>query len=349
MENILDEILENTKKLMSYKTIKDNFLEFNEALEYVKEELKEYEIREIVIDNYKNLVISNTLDKNLDIIFCGHIDVVPKENYDIKISDNKLYGRGSFDMKSQLSVIISLLKHNKTDKKIAFIITSDEEIGGNCCKQIMKEYNSKLAVIPDGGKNFELIVEEKGLLQLELKMKGVTAHASEPYKGDNPILKLISIYEKLVSIYKMPNSEDEFLTSINLSKLNGGDAVNMVPHEAVMVLDIRFTKDDSIEKIINDIKTISTEVEINILDQGPVFQVDDNNHLIKNFINKTKDILNKELIIKKCVATSDAIYFSEKNIPTIIINPSGDYWHGPNEYVDINSLYTLYEIFKTLL
>lgn len=349
MENILDEILENTKKLMSYKTIKDNFLEFDKSLEYVKEELKEYEIREIVIDNYKNLVISNTLDKNLDIIFCGHIDVVPKENYDIKISDNKLFGRGSFDMKSQLSVIISLLKNNKTDKKIAFIITSDEEIGGNCCKQIMKEYNSKLAVIPDGGKNFELIVEEKGLLQLELKMKGVTAHASEPYKGDNPILKLISIYEKLVSIYKMPKNEDEFLTTINLSKLNGGTSVNMVPPEATMVLDIRFTKDDSIEKIINDIKTISTEVEINILDQGPVFQVDDNNPLILDFIEKAENILKKDIKIKKCVATSDAIYFSEKNIPTIIINPNGDYWHGPNEYVDINSLYTLYEIFKTLL
>ena len=40
---------------------------------------------------------------------------------------------------------------------------------------------------------------------------------------------------------------------------------------------------------------------------------------------------------------------SEKGIPTILMNPIGANWHGPNEYVEIESLYTLYEIFKTLL
>ena len=46
---------------------------------------------------------------------------------------------------------------------------------------------------------------------------------------------------------------------------------------------------------------------------------------------------------------SDAIYFSEKNIPTILMNPKGANWHGKDEYVEIESLYTLYKIFKTLL
>lgn len=101
-------------------------------------------------------------------------------------------------MKGQLSTIISLLKHNKTTKKIAFIITSDEEIGGYCCKEILKNYNSKLAVIPDASSNFNLVIEEKGLLQLELTAYGTTAHASEPYKGDNAILKLMNLYYKLL-------------------------------------------------------------------------------------------------------------------------------------------------------
>ena len=33
----------------------------------------------------------------------------------------------------------------------------------------------------------------------------------------------------------------------------------------------------------------------------------------------------------------------------ILMNPKGDYWHNPKEYVELDSLYTLYEIFKTLL
>ena len=180
-------------------------------------------------------------------------------------------------------------------------------------------------------------------------MKGITAHASEPYKGINPILKLIDIYEKLIKIYKLPKSEDDFKTCINLSKLNGGEAVNMVPSTASMVLDIRFVKEDKIDSIINTIKSISKEVEINILDQGPTFHVEHTLPIMKNFINEASKILKHDIKIKKYVATSDAIYFSEKNIPTILMNPIGDYLHNPKEYVDINSLYTLYKIFKLLL
>ena len=59
--------------------------------------------------------------------------------------------------------------------------------------------------------------------------------------------------------------------------------------------------------------------------------------------------MGRKIVIKKCVATSDAIYFSEKNIPTILINPIGNFWHGPEEYVEIDSLYSLYEIFKSVI
>ena len=130
-QKILNEIVKNSIKLIGYKTIKENYKEINKALDFVKKELKDYHIKEIIIDDYKNLVISNTLDNNLDIIFCGHIDVVVCDKYEGKVIDNKLYGRGAFDMKSQLSIMMSVLKNNKSDKKIALIITSDEEIGGN--------------------------------------------------------------------------------------------------------------------------------------------------------------------------------------------------------------------------
>lgn len=251
-------------------------------------------------------------------------------------------------MKGQLSCIMSLLKHNKTDKKIAFIITSDEEIGGYCCKEILKDYDSKLAVIPDASSNFNLVVEEKGLLQLELTSHGSTAHASEPYKGDNAILKLINFYNELIKIYPI-GTEKDFKTTVNLSKLNGGVATNMVPGLATMTLDIRFEKKDTIESILNAINKIKNDIEVKILDQGPVFQVDEKLPIIQKFILNAEKVLNKKVVIEKCVATSDAIYFSEKNIPTILMNPKGANWHCENEYVEIESLYILYEIFKTLL
>lgn len=251
-------------------------------------------------------------------------------------------------MKGQLATIISLLKNNKTPKKIAFIVTSDEEIGGYCCKEILKDYNSKLAVIPDASSNFNLVVEEKGLLQLELTSHGSTAHASEPYKGENAIIKLINFYNELLKIYPI-GTEKDFKTTVNLSKLNGGDATNMVPGVATMTLDIRFEKKDTIKSILNNINNIKKDIKVKILDQGPVFQVNEQLPIIKSFKKNAEKILKHKVKIEKCVATSDAIYFSEKNIPTILMNPKGANWHCENEYVEIESLYTLYEIFLTLL
>lgn len=80
-EKILNEIINNTCKLIKYKTVKENYKEFDKAYEFVKKELKSYNIKEYTINNYKNLVISNTEETNLDIIFCAHLDVVPAENY----------------------------------------------------------------------------------------------------------------------------------------------------------------------------------------------------------------------------------------------------------------------------
>ena len=80
-DKILNEIVNNTIKLMKYKTIKNEYNEFEKAYNYIKNKLEKYNIKEYIINNYKNLVISNTNDKNLDIIFCAHLDVVPANNY----------------------------------------------------------------------------------------------------------------------------------------------------------------------------------------------------------------------------------------------------------------------------
>ncbi len=345
---ITKEIVATTIKLMNYYTIKDNYKEFYNAHKFIKNFLPNHLIKEYIINNYPNIVLTNTQSKDLDIIFCAHLDVVPLEDNTIKETPSKLYGRGAIDMKGQLAVILSLLKHTQTSKKIAFIITSDEEIGGACCKEILKDYTSKLAVVPDASKDFALVIEEKGLLQIKLSIEGKSYHASEPTKGENAIVKLMDIYNSLLKYYPLPQN-NEFKTTINLSKLHGGTTINMVPDYAEMTLDIRFTKEDTISNILATIKKISPKVEIEILDQGPIFQVDEHHPLIEKFISDATTVLKEPIKIEKCVATSDAIYFSEKDIPTILMNPKGANWHGKDEYVEKDSLYTLYKIFETLL
>lgn len=351
MENKLDEILCLLEKLINCPGVsKDNKLT-NQLLDEIKESIpNDLYTKKYDFDGFGSLVISNTEDDDFDIVFCTHIDVVPCEEYKYIEDDENVYGRGSFDMKGQVAVLIALFKELRTDKKVALFITSDEEIAGNCAKQLVDIYpNIKLAIIPDGGKDFNLIEEEKGQLQIKLSVKTKTAHASQPYNGVNAIEVLYDCYSKLLEKYPMPVSSCDYKTSICLAKMVGGDALNQVPGYAEMYLDIRHTSGDKKEDFLNLIKEINPEIEIEITASGSAFTTDINNPNIKMYLEMCKEVLGYEPKVVKTEATSDAIYFSDKNIPTVLMNPIGDYPHCPNEFVNKKSLLDLYKIYEKVL
>lgn len=159
----------------------------------------------------------------------------------------------------------------------------------------------------------------------------------------------MNVYNQIIKKYPLPKNDKEYITSINLSRLNGGVADNQVPDYAEMILDIRHTSDNSKEEIFNYISNINKKIKVEVLLEGDVFKTDLNNKEIKNYIKICEDMLKRKVNIVGCESTSDAIYFSELNIPTIIMNPDGYYAHCPNEYVNKDSLYTLYKIYKKFI
>ena len=336
-------------KLLSFKTIAENKEEFIKLFDYIKKICnKSLFIKEYEFNGKKSLVIANTTDIDLDIIFCTHVDIVPSENYEIIEDEENIYGRGTIDMKGSVASCLYLMNHLHTNKKIGLFITSDEEIDGNCCVELLKIYNSKFAIVPDGGNNFDLIVEEKGALQLKVIAKGISAHASQPFNGCNAIAKIINLYNKLLEKYPLPKDSSEYKTTINLSKIIGGTQINCVPDYAEAYFDIRHISTDSTESIIKCVAEFE-DIDYEILLDGKVFKTDLDNNLIKNYISACESVLNKKIKYSGCESTSDAIYFYEKGIPTIIMNPIGYYPHNPKEYVNKNSLITLYKIYDKFI
>jgi succinyl-diaminopimelate desuccinylase len=343
-----EEIIKTLKYLLSFKTYKENEEEFVKLFSYIKNNYKELYIKEYLFNNKTAIVLSNKRCKKFDVLFVTHIDVVYADDYKYIEDDKNIYGRGTIDMKGSVAVALNILKNIKTNKKIGLIITSDEEIDGNCSKELSEIYKSKIVIIPDGGSNFDLIKEEKGLLQLKLSFNGKSAHASQPYKGNNAIKEMINIYNKLLTLYPLPLSSNDYVTSINLSKINGGTSINQVPDYCEMYLDIRHVVSDTKKSIIDNIKKINPAIDIEILLEGDIFDTDLNNKYVKKYIESCEKILNKSINITGCESTSDGVYFY-KNNPTIIMNPIGDFAHSDNEYVNKDSLYTLYKIYENYI
>ena len=272
-----------------------------------------------------------------------------KEEFRKVLEELLAEGKITIDMKGSVAVILELLNNINSPYNIAFFITSDEEIDGNCVYELLKIYKTKLAIVPDGGTNFQLITEEKGLLQLELSINTKSAHASQPFNGENAIVSLYQVYDKLIKKYPLPQSNKEYITSINLSTIVGGTAINQVPDTATMKLDIRHIAKDKKGDFINYIKEINPDIIIKTILEGSVFKTNIENKEIKKYLNICKKHLKKDIEIIGCESTSDAVYFSNLNIPTIIMNPKGYYPHCENEYVNKDSLVTLYNIYKEFI
>lgn len=338
--------------LVCFKTVYPNYEEFYKCIEYIKDYFKgsRLHIKEYNFNNDVSLVISNTISKELDIIFCGHIDVVPADDklFKIRKSADILYGRGVCDMKGQVAVLMTLMKELDTDKKIALFLTSDEERGGfnGTNRLLMKGYSCKVAVVPDGGSDFNLIIEEKGVLQLKITAVGTECHSSQPWVGQNPIIKLMELYNIIISKYPLPKNDTDWRTSVSLTKIEAGNAINKIPDSAAMYLDIRHINDDKKEDILSFLNGLSNDISIDTLDVGDVFYTDKDNYFIKKYIDICKTVLNHPIEVIKYSGASDARFFSAKSISCIMMNPIGGNFHGSDEWVNIKSLYILLDIYK---
>lgn len=334
------EILDN---LIKFKTT--NQKEITKAFNYIKRLCKNLYIKEYEFNGFKSILVSNKETNKFDICFITHIDVVPAKEYKMKIIDDKIFGRGTIDMKGQIAVILDLLLNNKTNKNIGLLITSDEEQGGfNGVGMISKLLDIDFAIVPDGGNDFKLVTEEKCVLNLKLTINGKEAHSSQPWNGENAILLLTEKLNLIMQKYPLPQNSQDYITSINISKISGGDILNKVPNYAECFLDIRHIKNDTKENIINFIKSLGFNVEI--LANGVPYEIDLSNEMVKKYIKVTEKIIDKKVSFIKCESASDARFLK---IPNVIMNPEGDFPHSDNEYVTIKGLENLYKIYLEMI
>jgi len=349
-------ILKLTKNLIKFPSTREN-LEIQEeimdfAIDYFKKE--NVFIKRFSRNDVYSLVINLKREKNPLLFLNGHLDVVPADKKDFvpKVKGNRLYGRGSGDMKGAVAVMMEVLRYfskKKQKPSLGLMLTCDEEIGGaNGVGYLLrdKKYKAKLAFIPDGGENLKtVVVEEKGVLHLKIKTFGKSAHGSKPWEGENAIDKLIKIYFKIRKI--IPELEKrEWKNSLNLGKIYGGEAKNKVPDCAEMELDIRLVGDRDRKKIFDEIKKIvkNYEGKIEIIAKGDFFSQNKDDEFIKKYAEAVKEELGKKNFFIRKEGASDARYFSEKNIPVIITKINCKNIHSKDEWMDIEEQEKLYRI-----
>lgn len=184
------------------------------------------------------------------LLFACHVDTVPVGDeaawgaspFAAVVSDGKVYGRGTADMKGGIAAAVEgLLEGARHGKPVALLLTSDEELGSHGAPHAMAALATidvGAVIIPEATDN-EIVTCHRGALWLEVTASGRAAHGSTPERGDNAALKLISVLNRVNEDLPLSKDDDLGQETWNLGTVQAGTAPNVVPDTAHAVVDMR--------------------------------------------------------------------------------------------------------------
>jgi succinyl-diaminopimelate desuccinylase len=125
--------------------------------------------------------------------------------------------------------------------------------------------------------------------------------------------------------------------SINLGRIEGGQAVNMVPDLCTMVVDVRFLPGQDADEIVAQVSEIEG-VEIARTFIHPPVTVERSDPYVRALREAVASSTRGEVMSVGRDGASDAVAFIEAGIPAVEFGPAGGGHHGPEEWVSVSSL-----------
>ena len=355
------------EKLISFDTVSSN--SNLEIISYCEKILKDAGAETTLIKNTEetkaNLFATIGPVDQPGIILSGHTDVVPVTNqkwhtnpFKLTEIDNKLYGRGTADMKSFVAcALYAASKASSMNLKtpLHFSFSYDEEIGCVGVRSLIEMLKNSsinpLFCIVGEPTSMQVMSGHKGKVNASVLIKGKEAHSALTTKGLNSIYLasefiqgIQSIQTNLINNSAHDNDFEVPYTTLQVGKIEGGVAVNIVPNSSSLLFEIRSLHSDDPNLILKDIKILSekivkshidkfpdTEIEIKVTSQYPALNTMKNSDVI-SFLN---GLTGNNSVEKVSFGTEGGLFSNELNIQTAICGPgSMNQGHQPDEYIE---------------
>ena len=376
-ENNLQTLYENSVKiltdLIAFKTVsgEDN----NSLINYCDEILKKLGATSFkTFDNEKkrvNLFATLKAKKSngkKPIILSGHTDVVPvskgwsTDPFKATIKGNKLFGRGSCDMKGFIACALAyapIYSKANLNRDIHFSFTFDEETACQGAPILIKEMSKR--GIKDGicivgePTNMKIIDGHKGTYEYTAHFTGLAGHGSAPQKGVNTIEYAAKYINKLLEIretLKIRTPKDSVFdppyTTLQIGGINGGIARNVIADKCHVDWELRpVVKDDGVwvnlemDKFANEIllpemKKVHPESSIKkeIIGEIIGFNRDEKSEACELISSLTGD--NSREVVS---FGTEAGLFQEIGISAVVCGPGSiEQAHKVDEYIILDEL-----------
>ena len=371
--NLYEKSIKILTDLISFKTIsgKDN----GPLIDYCDDILKKNGVSTFrVFDGNKERVnLFGTIkakktNGKKSIIFSGHTDVVPvskgwsTDPFTATVKDNKLFGRGSCDMKGFIACVLAyvpILSKTNLDRDIHFSFTFDEETACIGAPLLIKELKKRgitdgICIIGEPTK-MKIIDAHKGMNEYTIHFEGLAGHSSQPHKGVNAIEyatryinKLLELRKELISRAPINCIFDPPHSTLSVGGISGGIAHNVIADKCKVEWETRpVVKEDGIfvtyqidkfvnEELLPQMKTVFPNSNIRKETIGEVIgfnRIKDSEAC--EFVSSITGDNSREVVS----FGTEAGLFQEIGISTVVCGPGSiEQAHKIDEFIELNEI-----------
>lgn len=365
------------------KTVGDDVLAYQEAISLFMQHANKDGLlyQKVMLDSGLPMLIVTVegSDQSLkSLVLNHHMDVVSAENkgwdyhpFQAVVTDTKLYGRGTQDMKGIGVCHYYILKNiaklvEKPKRTIHMIMVPDEEQGGfkgtgSFVKTaLFKALNIGHVIdegMPSGVLNsFFMYTAERKPLQIRISVNGASGHSSL-LLHDNPVHTLLLILQQFLLLHQhavdmcyTKSKEQGSCTSFHITSIHTyplESSINIIPMTASATLDIRVAPDSSVSSVIEKINamiSVYNGVEWAIVAAAQDYENQQHEITLERSFQKIS--LRNGYVLNKRIfeGATDMRFYRAMGIEAIGCTPFEDpcLLHSNNEYVSYDTLYKGY-------
>ena len=209
------------------------------------------------------------------VLLSSHIDVVPPFlPYELREND-QIWGRGSVDAKAcvatQTSALEELLASGEVKAgDVALLFVVGEEVGGDGMRRANDLGLTWETVIFGEPTELKLASGHKGFTNFIIRARGKAGHSGYPWLGENANSMLIPALLALQTL-PLPSSEKYGNSTLNIGRMQGGVAANVIAENAEAEISIRIadgTPDQIRNVVSNAVRNIDDRLELQTVTQG---------------------------------------------------------------------------------
>jgi acetylornithine deacetylase/succinyl-diaminopimelate desuccinylase family protein len=298
------------------------------------------------------------------VYFHGHIDVVPAQHpsqFDARVTDDTIFGRGSTDMKGGLVSMIYAIQALEDaglhpEGRIALRIVPDEETGGAWGSRALVDRGllfgsdacAMLTAEPTGGIVWHA---SRGALTYRVRVRGRPSHVGLQFRGANAFEKSLGLLRSLSAIKedverrstRYPLEPEEARRSILMmgGEVAGEQNFNVVPASFSFTIDRRLNPEEDFDaekrrllEAIDAARAEGTDLELECIQEArPAGTSSDHPaaRALADSIEQVKGVRPKQEL---CPGILEIRFYAEKGVPAFAYGPGMlSVAHGPNEFV----------------